>query len=115
MLGLDPDEFWDIGMAFRAGKKEKIRDSSSWAVVERAVGNEECSAAADRLLGRLQALIPQFQALPSGVEVSLRILVNEDNDVFGLGLDRAHVQFAAAIRADIDISIVAWIRPPDGS
>jgi hypothetical protein len=39
------------------------------------------------------------------VEVSLRILVDEVDDVFGLGLDRPHVKFAAAIGADIDVSV----------
>jgi hypothetical protein len=69
------------------------------------VGAEDCYTAADRLVARLRAFVPQFRALPDGVEVSLRILVDETQDVFGLGLDRAHVKFARAIGADIDVSV----------
>jgi len=112
MLGVSPDESWEIGASFKFGSRQKLRDSSSWAVVERALGNEDCSAAADRLVARLQSLVPRFQGLPPGVGVSLRILVTENNGVFGLGLDRSHVQFAAAIGADIDVSVVVYGSEP---
>jgi hypothetical protein len=105
MLGVAPDESWEIGTPFQLGARKKLRETSSWAVVERAVGNEYCSTAADRLVARLQAFVPQFQALPAGVEVSLRILVDEVNGVFGLGLDGPHVKFVAALGADIDVSV----------
>src|SRR5690606_31061960 len=104
--GLAPDESWERGTPFRFGTREKLRDTSSWLVLERATGNAHCSDAAARLVARLRHIIPSFQALPAGVEVSFRILVNEDNDVFGLGLDREHVKFVEEIRADIDISVV---------
>jgi hypothetical protein len=103
MLGLVPEESWEIGTPI--GRSKRPRDASSWAIVERAVGDEYCSTAADRLVARLEAFVPRFQALPAGVEVSLRILVDEVDDVFGLGLDRPHVKFAAAIGADIDVSV----------
>lgn len=54
---------------------------------------------------RLQALVPRFQGLPEGVEVSLRILVDDTVGVFGLGLDKSHVQFLASIGADLDVSV----------
>lgn len=106
MLGVPPDESWEVGSPLKIGTRQKVRESSSWAIVERAVGDEDCISAADRLVNRLQSLVPNFQALPPGVEVSLRILVDEDNGVFGVGLNRAQVQFAAAIGADIDVSVV---------
>jgi len=105
MLGLVPDESWEIGTPFQFGRGTKLRDTSSWAVVERTVGNENCYPAADRLVARLQAFVPQFQGLPPGVGVSMKIVVNEDINVFGLGLDRPHVKFAGAIGADIDVSV----------
>ena len=116
MCGLPPDQSWEIGTPFRFGSRQKIRETSSWAVVERVGADEACFDAADRLVTRLQSLIPQFQSLPAGVEVSLRILVDEDNGVFGVGLDRPHVRFAAAIGADIDVSVFVHAgRPPDHS
>lgn len=112
MLGLPPDESWEIGTPFRFGGTQKLRDTSSWAIVEWVGQDEDCFSAAERLVTRLRPLIPRFQALPSGVKVSLRILVDEDNGVFGLGLDRPHVQFAAAIGADIDVSVFVHTGPP---
>jgi hypothetical protein len=105
MLCLVPDESWEIGTPFQFGRGTKLRDTSSWAVEERAVGNEDCYTAADRLVARLHAFVPQFQALPAEVKVSLRILVNENNNVFGLSLDRPHVKFAGEIGATIDVSV----------
>lgn len=113
MLGLVPDESWEIGTPFKLGHGRRLRDTSSWAVVERAVGSEYCCSAADRLVARLQNLVPQFQALPVGVEVTLRILVDEEYGVFGLGLDRPHVKFAAAIGADIDVSVAVRMSIED--
>lgn len=113
MIGLVPDESWDVGVPYKLGRGTKQRDTSSWAVVERVLGDEHCSTAADRLVARLQALVPQFQALPAGVEVSLRILVDEEHGVFGLGLDRPHVKFAAAIGADIDVSVAVRMSIED--
>lgn len=113
MLGVASDESWDIGTPFKVGRGTKLRDTSSWAVVERAVGNEHCTTAADRLVARLQAFVPRFQALPAGVEVTLRILVDEEHGVFGLGLDKPHVKFAAAIGADIDVSVAVRMSIED--
>lgn len=105
MIGLLPDESWEIGAPFKLGRREFLYETSSWAVVESIVGDEDCSEAAERLIARLQAFVPQFQALPAGVEVSLRIFLNEDNTVFKFSLGRPHVKFAAAIGADIYVSV----------
>lgn len=113
MLGLVPDESWEIGAPFQFGSREFLHDTSSWAVVERVVGDEDFRTAADRLIARLQAFVPQFQALPVGVEVSLRILVDEISGVFGFGLDRPHVKFAEAIGADIDVSVAVYMSVED--
>jgi hypothetical protein len=113
MLGVVPDESWEIGAPFRFGTREFLHDTSSWAVVERAVGDEDYRAPADRLIARLQAFVPQFQALPVGVEVSLRILVDEISGVFRFGLDRPHVKFAEAIGADIDVSVAVYMSVED--
>ena len=67
MLGLIPDESWEIGAPFQFGSRELHHDTSSWAIVERVVGDEYYSTAADRLVARLQAFVPQFQALPAEV------------------------------------------------
>jgi hypothetical protein len=112
MLGVSPDESWEIGTPFKFGSRRKLRDSSWWAVVERALGHEDCSVAADRLVVRLRSLVPRFQGLPPGVDVSLRVLVTDNNSVLGLGLDRSHVQFAADIGADIDVSVVVYGPEP---
>lgn len=113
MLGCVPDESWDVGAPFELGLGTKLRDTSAWVVEERTLEDEHCSAAADRLVARLQAIVPKFQALPTGVEVSLRILVDEEDGVFGLGLDKPHVAFAAAIGADLDVSVAVRMSIED--
>lgn len=113
MLGLAPDESWEIGTPFQLGSRQKPRDTSSWAVVERAVRDEDCGVAAERLVARLQGFVPQFQALPAEVNVWLTILVDETTGVFGLGLDTHHVKFAAAIGAYLNISIAVYMSIED--
>lgn len=108
MLGLKPDEAWDLGspFTFRAGGKPKPHAFSRWAAVERAKGNDDWDAATDRLFSRLQPLEAKFQGLPPEAHVSFTLFVTEDNDVFGLGLDKRHVRFIAAIGASIEQSFV---------
>ena len=106
LLGLAPDEAWDRGAPFVVGRTQRVHDSSRWAVEERAEGLEHWDEVVERLLGRLLPIEARFRALPPNVTVAFSGCVTEDNAVFGLGLEKHHVRFLAAIGAEIGLSIV---------
>lgn len=114
MLSLSPDESWEKGEKYVRRGHTKYRAASRWALVERDVDIEDWSVTIDRLIQRLRPVEPAFHSLPSGVYVRLMMCVTEDNDVFGLGLHRRHVLFAASIGAELDMSFVVRVRTGDG-
>lgn len=106
MLGMEPDEAWDNGTTFTLHGKTRVRTFSRWAVVERAGADEDWESALDRLVTRLLPIQGSFRKLPDGIGVSLCECVTENSGVFGLGLEKRHLEFMVAIGAEFGQSFV---------
>lgn len=106
-----PDISWNGGEEFTLYRTTRTRQSSRWAVVERAGDIQDWRDTVERLIHRLRPAEEAFRTLPADVVVALEIFLTEDNDVFGFGLDRGQIEFMSKIGAALDMSVVVK-RPP---
>ncbi|MCW5831704.1 MAG: DUF4279 domain-containing protein [Labilithrix sp.] len=112
MLSMDPDERWDRGESFTFAGRERQRNFSRWALVERDGDIEDWRSTVERLIDRLRGVSAAFRGLPPGVRVALILFVTEDNGVFGFGLDAHQVEFLSTIGAELDMSFVVSSNAP---
>ncbi len=105
-IGLDADSSWNMGDSrgpAAAGLKHRF---SRWSIDDHARDSIELDAALDRLFARIDKVEHRLRSLPDSVRRALVFMVTESNSVFGFGVAQGHVRRAAAIGAEIDMSVV---------
>lgn len=108
LLDLSPDVSWEEGETFFFYGKERRRRANLWSVRESDGDIEDWRTTVDRLLARVRPVADRFRALPEATYVALQLFITENNAVFGVRLDRRHIEFMSSIRAELDMSVVVY-------
>lgn len=105
------DEGWSVGDPWNCGSKDtKIKHArfSLWALSEHAGSLEGMDDAISRLRSRMGPIEARVTQLPAGSSICLRVFLNHDNGVFGLGWDADTVRWVASLGASIDVSVAVY-------
>jgi len=97
------DYYWNVGEK-RDKSRNYLNNFSRWGIECNANSVEGVDIALDELFDRISNIVYSVSRLPLDCRISVNFSIDENNSVFGFGIDKRHVRLAAAIGAEIDMS-----------